>query len=115
MYRKPGGESVAMEDQCPHRQAALSLGRKEGDSLRCMYHGLKFGPNRKCTEIPGQDRMALNLSPSSLRGAAGDVAIQWASLSVRGSRTALRAGFMTGLPRSARNDERGEGVQLRLS
>lgn len=57
MYRKPGGELVAMEDQCPHRQAALSLGRKEGDSLRCMYHGLKFGPNGKCTEIPGQDRI----------------------------------------------------------
>ena len=43
------------------------------------------------------------------------MAIHWASLSVRGSKTALRAGFMTGLPRSARNDERGESVQLRLS
>ena len=55
------------------------------------------------------------LIPWSLRGAAGDVAIQWACLSVRGSKMALRAGFMTGLPRSARNDERGESVQLRLS
>jgi vanillate O-demethylase monooxygenase subunit len=54
LYRKPGGQLVAMEDRCPHRQAALSLGAKEGDSLRCMYHGIKFGPDGKCTEIPNQ-------------------------------------------------------------
>lgn len=57
LYRKPGGELVAMADECPHRQAALSLGRKEGDSLRCMYHGMKFDASGKCTEIPGQDRI----------------------------------------------------------
>lgn len=55
LYRKPDGGLVAMEDRCPHRQAALSLGQKEGDSLRCMYHGMKFGADGKCTEIPGQD------------------------------------------------------------
>lgn len=54
LYRKPDGGVVAMEDRCPHRQAALSLGAKEGDSLRCMYHGMKFGPDGKCNEIPGQ-------------------------------------------------------------
>ncbi len=54
LYRKPSGEIVAMEDRCPHRQAALSLGAKEGDSLRCMYHGMKFGPDGQCTEVPGQ-------------------------------------------------------------
>jgi vanillate O-demethylase monooxygenase subunit len=55
LYRKPSGELVALEDRCPHRQAALSLGRKEGDSLRCMYHGMKFGADGRCTEIPGQN------------------------------------------------------------
>jgi phenylpropionate dioxygenase-like ring-hydroxylating dioxygenase large terminal subunit len=54
LYRKPDGAVIAMEDRCAHRQAALHLGRKEGDSLRCMYHGMKFGPNGKCVEIPGQ-------------------------------------------------------------
>ncbi len=54
LYRKPDGAVVAMEDRCAHRQAALHLGRKEGDSLRCMYHGMKFGPDGKCVEIPGQ-------------------------------------------------------------
>ncbi|MGH7837030.1 MAG: Rieske 2Fe-2S domain-containing protein, partial [Candidatus Binataceae bacterium] len=54
LYRKPDGGVVAMEDRCAHRQAALHLGRKEGDSLRCMYHGMKYGPDGMCVEIPGQ-------------------------------------------------------------
>lgn len=58
LYRKPDGQIVAMEDRCPHRQAALSLGMKEGENLRCMYHGLRFGPDGKCNEIPGQDRIS---------------------------------------------------------
>lgn len=33
LYRKPDGAVVALEDRCPHRQAALSLGAKEG--IRC--------------------------------------------------------------------------------
>lgn len=57
LYRKPDGNIVAMEDRCCHRQAALSRGRKEGDCLRCMYHGLKFGPDGRCVEIPGQEKI----------------------------------------------------------
>lgn len=57
LYRKLGGQVVAMEDQCPHRQAALSLGRKEGDALRCMYHGLKFESDGKCSEIPNVEKV----------------------------------------------------------
>jgi phenylpropionate dioxygenase-like ring-hydroxylating dioxygenase large terminal subunit len=53
-FRTNSGKVVAMADRCPHRQAALSLGRKEGDSLRCMYHGMKFNADGVCTEIPGQ-------------------------------------------------------------
>lgn len=54
LYRKPDGAVVAMEDRCPHRHASLSMGGKEGDSLRCVYHGMKFGPNGQCIEVPGQ-------------------------------------------------------------
>ncbi|MDZ5460099.1 aromatic ring-hydroxylating dioxygenase subunit alpha [Azohydromonas lata] len=57
LYRKPSGEVVALEDRCRHRQAPLSLGRKEGDALRCMYHGWKFGPDGMCIEVPGQPRV----------------------------------------------------------
>jgi len=54
LYRKLNGALVVMEDRCPHRQAPLSLGRKEGDTLRCMYHGMRFEPEGRCVEIPGQ-------------------------------------------------------------
>ncbi len=54
LYRKPNGRLVALEDRCVHRQAALSLGQKEGDHVRCLYHGLRFGPDGQCDEIPGQ-------------------------------------------------------------
>lgn len=54
LYRTSAGEVVALEDRCPHRFAPLSLGRLEGDELRCMYHGLKFAPDGTCVEIPGQ-------------------------------------------------------------
>jgi vanillate O-demethylase monooxygenase subunit len=54
LYRTKSGAAVALEDRCCHRFAPLSLGRIEGDDLRCMYHGLKFAPDGRCIEIPGQ-------------------------------------------------------------
>lgn len=59
VYRRGGGEGgyVAMEDRCCHRHAPLSVGRREGDCLRCGYHGLKFDPDGRCIEIPGSDRI----------------------------------------------------------
>lgn len=57
LYRKPSGEPVAMQDRCPHRNAPLSLGRKEGDGIRCQYHGIVFGPDGKATEIPGMSKI----------------------------------------------------------
>ncbi len=55
LFRTGDGRLVAMEDICPHRQAPLSLGRIEGNALRCMYHGLLFSAEGRCIEIPGQD------------------------------------------------------------
>lgn len=61
LYRTRAGSLVAFEDRCAHRWARLSFGRVEGDDLRCMYHGLKFAPNGRCIEVPGQDRIAESL------------------------------------------------------
>ena len=55
LYRTSDGRAVALEDRCVHRLAPLSLGRCEGDALRCMYHGLLFGPDGAVIEIPGQE------------------------------------------------------------
>jgi len=57
IYRKNDGGLVALQDRCCHRFAPLSLGRIEGDELRCMYHGLKFAPSGRCIEIPGQPKI----------------------------------------------------------
>lgn len=55
IYRGRSGRAVALEDRCVHRLAPLSMGKCEGDNIRCMYHGLLFDANGKCVEIPGQD------------------------------------------------------------
>lgn len=54
LYRTESGDAIALQDRCCHRGAPLSLGRREGDCIRCMYHGLKFEPGGACVEIPGQ-------------------------------------------------------------
>ncbi len=55
LYRGESGHVVALNDRCPHRGALLSKGRLEGDSVRCMYHGIKYDSSGKCVQIPGQD------------------------------------------------------------
>jgi phenylpropionate dioxygenase-like ring-hydroxylating dioxygenase large terminal subunit len=55
IYRGASGKVVALDDRCCHRAAPLSMGRIEGDDIRCMYHGMKFEPGGKCIQIPGQD------------------------------------------------------------
>ena len=57
LYRTRDGQVTALEDRCCHRHAPLSKGRIEGDDVRCMYHGVKFGPSGACVEIPGEPRI----------------------------------------------------------
>jgi len=60
-YRDAQGVPVAFPDRCVHRLAPLSVGRLEGDRLRCMYHGLLFDPSGRCVDVPGQERIGPNL------------------------------------------------------
>lgn len=57
MYRDSAGQLVALEDRCCHRGAPLSVGRREGDCVRCLYHGLKFDATGACVEAPAQPRI----------------------------------------------------------
>lgn len=57
MYRKADGQITALEDRCCHRGAPLSVGRREGDCVRCLYHGLKFDPSGQCIETPWGQRI----------------------------------------------------------
>ena len=55
LWRNSSGDVIALLDRCCHRAAPLSKGRREGDSVRCMYHGLVFDSAGNCIEIPSQD------------------------------------------------------------
>ena len=57
LYRGASGIAHALADRCAHRHAPLSLGRVEGDSLRCRYHGVRFESDGRCVEVPGTDRI----------------------------------------------------------
>lgn len=57
LFQGASGKFVALDDRCCHRAAPLSMGRLEGDCIRCMYHGLKFNDTGQCVQIPGQDRI----------------------------------------------------------
>lgn len=52
IYRKADGTPVAMHDRCPHRFVPLSMGKRDGDSVVCPYHGLTFDCSGKCTKNP---------------------------------------------------------------
>ena len=52
LYRDSTGQVVALKDLCAHRGAALSLGKVEGDCIRCPYHGWKYNADGICIEIP---------------------------------------------------------------
>ena len=56
VFRTAGG-FAALEDRCCHRHAPLSKGRKEGDHVRCGYHGLKFDAAGRCVDAPGLERI----------------------------------------------------------
>lgn len=60
LWRDSTGTLNAFADRCPHRHAPLSLGRIEGDELRCMYHGMKFSRSGECVHIPASDQRPPN-------------------------------------------------------
>jgi phenylpropionate dioxygenase-like ring-hydroxylating dioxygenase large terminal subunit len=57
LYRTGAGVPVAFLDRCPHRLVPLSAGSRVGDSIRCGYHGMVFGPDGRCQHIPGQQQI----------------------------------------------------------
>jgi 5,5'-dehydrodivanillate O-demethylase oxygenase subunit len=55
LYRGTSGAAYLVDSRCPHRGALLSIGRIEGEELRCFYHGWKFAGDGRCTEQPAEE------------------------------------------------------------
>ena len=70
-WRTAGGDYAVLEDRCCHRLAPLSKGRREGDAIRCGYHGLKFDASGACIEVPGLEK-----PPATARVKAYPVAVR---------------------------------------
>jgi phenylpropionate dioxygenase-like ring-hydroxylating dioxygenase large terminal subunit len=57
LYRKTDGTIAALADRCPHRFAPLSLGTRNGDAVRCGYHGLTFDGTGSCIHNPFSEKI----------------------------------------------------------
>jgi len=66
VFYKGGTDNyVALDDRCCHRAAPLSIGRVEGNCIRCMYHGMLYDEQGQVVEIPGQDHIPKSLKVRS--------------------------------------------------
>ncbi|MEO5899174.1 MAG: Rieske 2Fe-2S domain-containing protein, partial [Ilumatobacteraceae bacterium] len=50
--RAASGTLLALADRCLHRSTRLSIGRVDGESIRCAYHGWRWAADGHCVEIP---------------------------------------------------------------
>jgi vanillate O-demethylase monooxygenase subunit len=61
LFRTTEGSPVAMEDRCPHRSYPLSLGRLDGDTIVCGYHGFRYDSRGDCIEVPAMPNCPRNI------------------------------------------------------
>lgn len=59
-WRDETGRVRAAVDRCPHRAAALSLGRVHEGCLVCPFHGFRFASDGRCVEIPAHPDRAIS-------------------------------------------------------
>jgi nitrite reductase/ring-hydroxylating ferredoxin subunit len=53
VFLTESGEPAVVADRCAHRGASLSMGKVEGGSIQCPYHGWEWaGDDGACTRIP---------------------------------------------------------------
>lgn len=105
VWRDSKGEVHAAADRCPHRGAALSIGRVQGDTLECAYHGWRFDGRGQCVAIPALPQF---VPPASHRACAYNARVAygliWVALrdDVSGESDAVEAGL---LPAFAAEDD----------
>ena len=51
-WRTSNGKVTGMSDICPHIGAPLCLGKVNGDTLMCPFHGFEYNATGQCCSIP---------------------------------------------------------------
>jgi phenylpropionate dioxygenase-like ring-hydroxylating dioxygenase large terminal subunit len=59
VWRDAGGRVHALEDRCPHRGIALSIGELRDEVLTCGYHGVQVDTYGKVVRVPALPGCAL--------------------------------------------------------
>lgn len=82
VWRETNGKVVCLRNRCPHRGAALSLGRVIDGCIECPYHGFQYDAEGRCTLIPasGKDARVLKgliVQSFPTREAYGFIWIWW--------------------------------------
>jgi phenylpropionate dioxygenase-like ring-hydroxylating dioxygenase large terminal subunit len=81
-WRNTRGELSVMSDKCPHRGAALSVGKLIGECIQCAFHGFEYDARGICKLVPANGRRhvppkALHVQNYLVREAHGFVYIWW--------------------------------------
>ncbi|MEJ5863578.1 Rieske 2Fe-2S domain-containing protein [Pseudomonas farsensis] len=58
VFRDAAGAAAVLPDRCPHRFAPLSAGKVRDGQIQCPYHGWRFDPQGRCTQLPGRPQQA---------------------------------------------------------
>jgi nitrite reductase/ring-hydroxylating ferredoxin subunit len=52
-YRTASGRLAVLDARCSHLGANLGYGRVNGECLECPFHNWQYGPDGRCSRIPG--------------------------------------------------------------
>jgi phenylpropionate dioxygenase-like ring-hydroxylating dioxygenase large terminal subunit len=58
-WRDENRRVVCQSDQCPHRGAALSLGKVKNGTISCKYHGFCFDASGRCIKVPAEENWTI--------------------------------------------------------
>jgi 5,5'-dehydrodivanillate O-demethylase len=56
LYRAEDGAVHLLDGRCAHRGVVLSIGRVEGNCIRCRYHGWMYDSSGQCVDQPAERR-----------------------------------------------------------
>jgi 5,5'-dehydrodivanillate O-demethylase oxygenase subunit len=70
IYRGQSGAPHRVDFRCKHRGTQLTTGWVEGNDIRCLYNGWKYGAYGLCVEQPGgfADKVRIRSFPLRLSG-----------------------------------------------